>query len=103
MDISVIDEIYKSHNIYKALFICKHDKFHDYLQALKINDYPISLITDTVSLNNNSSRILFISNLDIEYLELMIHKINFDDFTIQVNIDCDERIEILGDIQTIFI
>jgi len=103
MDISAIDDIYKSNNIYKALFICNQDKFNDYLKELKQNDYPISLLTELDELNSNSSRILFVSSLDVDYLELILHKINWQDFTIQINIDCNPRIDLLGDIETFFL
>ena len=103
MDISAIDDIYKSNNIYKALFICNQDLFDDCLQALKQNDYPISLLTEVDELNSNSSRILFVSHLDVNYLELVLHKINCQDFTIQINIDCNPRIDLLGDIETFFL
>jgi hypothetical protein len=103
MDISVIDDIYKSHNIYKAIFICNETKFDDYLQALKTNDYPLCLITDVESLNNDSSRILFVSRKDIDYLELILHKINCEQFSLLINIDCESHIAALGDIPTIFI
>jgi hypothetical protein len=103
MDISVIDEIYKSHNIYKAIFICNETKFDDYLQALQMNDYPLCLITHIDSLNNDSSRILFVSMKDVEYLELILPKINCDHFSLLINIDCNPDIAALREIPTIFI
>lgn len=95
-----IDDIYTSHNIYKAIFITNTINIDILYNELDAKDYPVCKEKDVHKFNSYDYRILL---LDFDTYHNVKSLINFSNITTVIYIGVFEQIDDIPNIDQIFL
>lgn len=95
---TAIDKAYGNLSICKSLVVCHDDNLKMRLfDALKADDYPISLLANLNCFENNNSRMLLIDFIDIHNLHSFLLKKTISEINVIFIVEGDLRSKNLSD------